>query len=74
MQLSLFVGTLFATLITAMPAPNTETQCLNEFATCEVHAPHSSPHQCCIGNMVCEPWGGFKSNSTMGTCIKQNDI
>ncbi|KAJ5097765.1 hypothetical protein N7456_008486 [Penicillium angulare] len=29
MQFSLFVGTLFATLITAIPAPNTETQCLN---------------------------------------------
>ncbi|KAJ6015305.1 hypothetical protein N7540_009896 [Penicillium herquei] len=74
MQTSIFIFGLLASIVSAIPAPMTETTCQNEFSTCEVNAPYSSPNQCCISNMVCEPLGGFQSNSTMGTCVKQDDV
>ncbi|KAJ5936596.1 hypothetical protein N7466_003046 [Penicillium verhagenii] len=70
MQLSLFIFGLLANVISAVPTPETQSTCLNEFQTCKVSAPIGDPQACCISNMICQ---GKQQNSTMGVCVKEDD-
>ncbi|KAJ5528211.1 hypothetical protein N7513_012370 [Penicillium frequentans] len=72
MQASVFILGLIASITNAIPTPETQSTCLNEFEVCRVNAPMGDPHQCCISNMICQPFKN-QSNGTMGVCIKEND-
>ncbi|KAJ5641404.1 hypothetical protein N7490_005404 [Penicillium lividum] len=73
MHASLFILGLLTSLTSAVPTPETQTTCLTEFQACRVNAPLGDPHQCCVSNMICQP-NGNQRNSTMGVCIKEDDV